>query len=96
MRCTDLNGHAFYGVLLRPLACWDCGFESCRGHGCLSLVNVVCHPSRGVLMSVVCLSAMVKAHEEALAHKMISHHRKEKITIICIVVAVNLFIHDEQ
>jgi hypothetical protein len=27
---------------LRPLACWDCGFESRRGHGCLSLVSVVC------------------------------------------------------
>jgi len=23
-----------------PLDCWDCGFESCRGHGCLSLVIV--------------------------------------------------------
>jgi hypothetical protein len=31
-----------YGVGLRPLACWDCGFESRRGHGCLSLVSVVC------------------------------------------------------
>ena len=30
------------GVGLRPLACWDCGFESCRGHGCLSVVSVVC------------------------------------------------------
>ena len=27
---------------LRPLACWDCGFESRRGHGCLSVVSVVC------------------------------------------------------
>jgi hypothetical protein len=27
---------------LRPLACWDCGFESRLGHGCLSLVSVVC------------------------------------------------------
>jgi len=27
---------------LRPLACWDCGFESCLGHGGLSLVIVVC------------------------------------------------------
>ena len=27
---------------LRSLACWNCGFESRRGHGCLSLVNVVC------------------------------------------------------
>ena len=25
-----------------PFACWDCGFESRRGHRCLSLVNVVC------------------------------------------------------
>jgi hypothetical protein len=31
-----------YGVGLRPIACWDCGFESRRGHGCLSLVSVVC------------------------------------------------------
>ena len=29
-------------VGLRPLACWDCGFECHRGHGCLSVVNVVC------------------------------------------------------
>ena len=24
------------------LVCWDCGFESHPGHGCLSVVNVVC------------------------------------------------------
>jgi hypothetical protein len=24
------------------LACWDCGFETRRGHGCLFLVSVVC------------------------------------------------------
>ena len=29
------------GVGLRPLACWDYGFESRRRHGCLSLENVV-------------------------------------------------------
>jgi len=29
-------------VGLRPLACWDCGFESHRGHGCLSVVSVLC------------------------------------------------------
>jgi len=28
--------------LRQPLACWDCGFESHRGHGCLSNVSVVC------------------------------------------------------
>jgi len=27
---------AVYGVGLRPLAYWDCGFEYHRGHGCLS------------------------------------------------------------
>jgi hypothetical protein len=26
----------------RPLSCLDCGFESSRVHGCLSVVNVVC------------------------------------------------------
>jgi len=31
------NGRAVLGVCLRPFACWDCGFESRRGHGCLSL-----------------------------------------------------------
>jgi hypothetical protein len=30
------------GIGLRSLACWDCGFESRLGHGCLSLVSVVC------------------------------------------------------
>ena len=27
---------------LRPLTCWDSGFESHRGHGYLSVVSVVC------------------------------------------------------
>ena len=26
-----------------PLACWDCGFKSHQGHGCLSVVSVVCY-----------------------------------------------------
>jgi len=51
-------------VGLLPLAGWDCGFESHRGHECLSLVSVVCiqeevlfradHSSRGVLPRVRC------------------------------------------
>jgi hypothetical protein len=39
---ADSSGGAFYCVGLQPLVCWDCEFESRRGHGCLSLVNVVC------------------------------------------------------
>jgi hypothetical protein len=30
------------GVRLLPFACWDCGFETRRRHGCLCLVSVVC------------------------------------------------------
>ena len=29
---------------MRPFVCGDCGFEYCRGHVCLSLVNVVRFP----------------------------------------------------
>ena len=36
------SGRAVYGVGLRPLACRECGLESHRGHGCLSVVSVVC------------------------------------------------------
>ena len=42
--------------------CWNCGFETRRGHGCVSLVSAVCckvhitdHSSREVLPNVVCL-----------------------------------------
>ena len=38
----DSGGHAVEGVDLRPLACRDCGFESRRGLGNLSVVSVVC------------------------------------------------------
>ena len=36
------SGRAVLGVGLRPLARRDCGFESHRGNGCLSVVGVVC------------------------------------------------------
>jgi len=39
---VDPSGHAVTGVGLRLLAYWDCGFESRRGHGCLSCVSVTC------------------------------------------------------
>ena len=42
LRNDDPGGRAVYSVVLRLLACWDCGFESRRGHGCLFVVNVVC------------------------------------------------------
>ena len=39
---ADHSDRAVQGVGLQSLVCWDCGFESRRWHGCLSLVNVVC------------------------------------------------------
>jgi len=38
----DPSDRAVLDVGLRPLVCWDCGLESRRGHGYLSLLNVVC------------------------------------------------------
>ena len=66
-------------VAARPLAFWDCGFESHRGHRYLSVVSVVCyqrflrwadHSSRGVLPTVVrrCVWSRNLVNEEALAH----------------------------
>ena len=39
---ADPGGRAVQGFGLWPFACWDCGFESSREHGCLSVVSVVC------------------------------------------------------
>ena len=35
---VDPSDRAVKGVGLRPLSCCDCGFESHRGHGCVSVV----------------------------------------------------------
>ena len=60
------------GLGLRPLACWDCVFDSRRRHGCLSLVNVVCcqmfllwadPSSRGVVPSVMCPSVIAEPQQ---------------------------------
>jgi hypothetical protein len=50
------SGRAVFGVSLRPLACWDCGFESLRRHGCLPV-------------SVVCCQVEVSASGRSLAHR---------------------------
>ena len=34
------SSHAGYGVGLRPLACWDCRFESRREHEYLPLISI--------------------------------------------------------
>ena len=39
---TYANRRSHWPHGLRPLACWDCGFESHGRHGYLSIVSVVC------------------------------------------------------
>jgi hypothetical protein len=46
---ADSSVRAVEGVGLRPLACWDRGFESRLGHGCLSLVSVFVSSGRGLI-----------------------------------------------
>ena len=41
-KVVDPSGHVNLGVGMRPLACWDCGFEYSQRHEYLSLVSVVC------------------------------------------------------
>jgi hypothetical protein len=80
-------------VDLRPFAYWDCGFESRRGYGCLSVVSVRCcqleisasgrvdHSPREVLPGVACLG-MIKEHlRGGLDPLGLSSHEK-KITLL--------------
>jgi len=62
---ADPSGHMVQGVVLQPLACWDRGFEFCRGHGCLSLVSV------GSWMSVSCECCVLSGR--GLCDKLITH-----------------------
>jgi hypothetical protein len=70
-----------------PLACWDCGFESRWGHGCLSLVSVVCcvrsgpfvglitRPEASYLMRCVWVWSCSLDNERTIAHYGLSRHR---------------------
>ena len=42
VQIADPGGRAVLGVVLRPLVCWDCGYEYRWEYGCLSLLSVVC------------------------------------------------------
>jgi hypothetical protein len=70
---ADPSDRAVYGMCPRPLACWDCGFESRRDIVvCLLCVLRVVrwrflrrtdHSYRRVLPSVVCLRVIVKPRQ---------------------------------
>ena len=77
-------------VGLRPIACWNCGFESRRGHGCLSLVWVVCCqievsasglialPEESYRVWCVWMWTQILDTQEALAHWGLLRHGKRK------------------
>ena len=80
---------------LRPLACWDCGFESRRGHGCLSVLSVACcqverslwradHSFREVLQPVMrlCVWSRNLKNEEAMARVGPQRHKKKKVCLL--------------
>jgi hypothetical protein len=69
-KLVDPSGRAVKGVVLRSLACWNCGFEP-AGDMYISLLCMLCvfrwrpliradHSPRGILPSVACCSVIVK------------------------------------
>ena len=79
----------FFGIGLLPPACWDCGFESHRGHGHLSVVSVVCCQVDVSATSwslvqrspIDCGASLIDnrnlKNEEAIARVGPHHHRKK-------------------
>ena len=77
---ADTVGRAIYNLGLRPLTCWDCGFETRQSHGYLSLVRLVLS-GRGLCVGLIlrpqesyrvrCVKEWSWSldNEEALAHK---------------------------
>ena len=81
-RITQKYGGVVFDVILRSLSCCDCGFESHRGHGCLSLVSVASSYSLvqrsptecGVYLSVIGNLDSRKT----LVHRGLSRHLMEQ------------------
>jgi hypothetical protein len=78
------SGRAVWGVGLRPLACWDCGFESQRGDGCLLSDRGLCdelitRPEEPYRVWCVCVWSRNLVNEEALAQWGLLRHRQTKL-----------------
>jgi hypothetical protein len=71
-----------WSVGLRPLAYWDCGFESRRGHGCMSLVSAVCCQ---VEVSATGWSLVQRSRTEC----GVSECDREALSVVCCQVEVS-------
>jgi hypothetical protein len=73
----SLFSRAVKGVGLRPLACWVCGFESRRGHGCLYLecfvsgievcVGLITRPGKPYRLRRMCVWSRILDNEATRA-----------------------------
>jgi hypothetical protein len=72
---ADPGGGADWSVGLSQFACLDCGFESRRGHGCLSLVSVVCCQ---VGLSVTALSLIHRSPTECFVSNTVWSRNLDK------------------
>ena len=60
---------------LKPHDCWDCRFESCWRHGCLSLVKKTCFSifkpiftyTSSLLSHISCLQCLPSSHKQTLS-----------------------------
>jgi len=80
---------------LRPLACWDYGFESHGGKGCLCVVNVVCCQGEvsATGWSLVQRSRVWSknlVNEEAVAHWGLLRQRKGPLNRVLAEISFNL------
>ena len=77
---------------MQLLACWDCGFESRRGHGYLCLVCVVCCQ---VQVSVPGRSLVQRSHteyDESECDRKVSIRRKHWPSKNCCAMKKNILI----
>ena len=49
---ADPSGRTVYSMGLQPLTCSDCGFKSCRGHGCLVCYDCCVLSGRGLCIGL--------------------------------------------
>jgi hypothetical protein len=75
-----------------PLACRDRGFESHRGHGCLSVESVVCclcdelftHLEESYRLWEVVVCDLENLKNEAMTRVRSQRHRKKNVNVVII------------